>query len=312
MSKINSNYVKTEDFSIRNLEEFEDENLTQVEILYTESGKIKAKPFVKKTKLKHYKSPINQYPAYIGDKPNSGDSINHIYLDIKAIELNNYLLNFSRPFILDIRDRDLHMFTGDTDYISDRDDDIQVTNGWFYIYFGLTSENKLDIKISSEEPYRYNGQSEVRDVDYYFGNDPLYIYKNSIWYRCVSCVHMGTSDLFNDVNYYGIYPKMTVIDNKARFDAINLLITSNTNYQTIDISSFLPKNIITLKLFNYRGYLYSIDRENEIVYGTYTFCYSDSNLNFVTMDEIIPHELKFEFRSHGGNAIVYTEGFTIQ
>ena len=245
--KIHNNFIDGEKFSIFNLSDFQNgSHNSEFNIIKCEGDILKSKLIIQPTKLKHMKSPINQSPAFLNPEDETSDICYHLYIECKYIELNGYLLNLS-PMILDVRDKNLYKFPDDNDYCSDRQLSFVYPSSNFYIYFGLTEDKELDIKISNEEPYRYNGSPSE---DYMEGNDPLYLFKNNIWYRCVSSMMYGSSSTIPtngaiNINRGHIIGDYVYIGNHTIFT------TTNTSYVNYDLSNTIPKNAYRIQCHTY-------------------------------------------------------------
>ncbi len=312
---INKNFIDLQNLSIRELEDFEKNNDLKQEfnLLYVDIDKIKSKLFLQLTKLKHIKAPVNQFPAYIDTIP-ADSEIKHLYIDMKYIELNNYLINLS-PIIIDITNTDKHKFIDDTDYPTDRNTNTVYPNGWFYVYMGLNSNNELDIKISNQTPYRY-GENE--STPFYKGsNDPLYIYKNNIWYRCVSCFHYGRSNHM-DYGQAMICKQSYIKNNLVCNNIINIGSNSTTTYIQINMINFLPANLITIYLHCYRNYVVTYDENGVMVFGGWMFHGTAQNTGatyYVEREQLIhnnDYKIGFRATTSGRNSAVYISNFTIQ
>jgi len=309
---LNKNYIDIDKFSLLKMPSFDSNKKLNQEfnLIVSEDDKLKSKIFLQPTKLKHLKKPINLFPMF-DENSTDRNEIYKLYIDMEYIELNDYLINLS-PIIIDIRNRTEFDFDDiNHTYPLDIDRNTLFTNGWFYIYMGLDSNNEIDIKISKTAPYRYGKSSSE---SYYYSGDPLYIYENSIWYRAIGVFHYGLSTLSSESGQ-AIYPDSYIKNDYVIIPKTFFYTNTNSNYAIIDLYDFLPKITYSTKVSSFKQYMQPLNREDLIVSSGYHFSHNTENSGYTRgiTNEMILWNGKITFRAStsGASGGLFCYGFKI-
>lgn len=310
---INKNYIDIENFSILKMPSFDKNSKLNQEftLIVSENNKLKSKIFLQPTKLKHLKKPVNIFPVF-DDNSTDRNNIYKLYIDIGYIELNNYLINLS-PIIIDIRNRDEFDFNDPLNHLYplDRAKDVLYSNGWFYIYMGLDTNNEIDIKISKTDPYRYGKTSTE---SYFYSGDPLYIYEDNIWYRAIGCFAYGYHH-FSLESGQSIYPEFFIKSDYVVTPQVTLYKSTNANYVIRDLYDFVPKITYSVKIGSYRQYMQPLNREDLSVFGGYHYHGHGNNSGYnigITNDMILfDGRIKSRATKSGTSSVLRCYGFKI-
>jgi len=316
MTSINKKYIDDTKFSLSKLDDVQvSQNSVTPRLFQGTPDLLEVVSQWQPTELKHIKSPVSLIPAYMGDTPPATNNITAVWISLPYIELEGKLLHI-RPFIIDLTNSSAHKFNDDTDYVADRNPNSTYSKPWFYIYFGLNSDSSLDVKVCCEDPYLYGTDSETPITP---GDDPLYIYKNDKWYRCVGVIHYAGSNLLAAGNR--VHPSVYCTQNKYYLGRVTLL-SGNISWNSetsVNFKSRLPVNIGKVWLAVWNGYM-RIERKDGGL-GTWMLRhYAGASNSFTNLLQYIEHawltpECKLSVQrssySVSGGFLLYLNNFEI-